>query len=158
MWYTFRVKTSGARAQSWLHTPRCARCGIDVPEASAGLPGIASAGRAAAAADFVCPNCGEDWYARPPRSYAEREGIPSGALPSRSGVQCGLKAEMESHDGTPRRAGPMGWLQRVLAALMFGGGMFGGGMFGGGMFGAGSLGGVKTGKSTRSARTPGRNL
>ncbi|MBL0926152.1 MAG: hypothetical protein IBJ11_00680 [Phycisphaerales bacterium] len=43
----------------------CLGCGYQGRELRAG----------AELSTFLCPRCGEDWYARPPRSYAELEGL-----------------------------------------------------------------------------------
>ncbi|MEX2219298.1 MAG: hypothetical protein WD749_11145 [Phycisphaerales bacterium] len=43
----------------------CLRCGYGGPEVQPDQPEPA----------FVCPCCGEDLYSRPPRSYAELEGL-----------------------------------------------------------------------------------
>lgn len=50
---------------SRVHRRLCLSCGYDGPA----LQGHR------AEATYVCPNCGEDLYARPPRSYAEMEGF-----------------------------------------------------------------------------------
>ncbi|MCL4220033.1 MAG: hypothetical protein KJZ65_01550 [Phycisphaerales bacterium] len=42
---------------------RCLRCGYDGPAVQDG------------SIEFLCPHCGQDLYARPPRSYLELEGI-----------------------------------------------------------------------------------
>ena len=38
---------------------------------------------------FVCPDCGEDWYSRPPRSYAELEQVCLAATPVDQGGHFG---------------------------------------------------------------------
>lgn len=46
-----------------LARKRCLRCGYDGPAVQDG------------SIEFLCPHCGQDLYARPPRSYLELEGI-----------------------------------------------------------------------------------
>lgn len=46
-----------------LARKRCLRCGFDGPELQGELQ------------DFCCPHCGQDLYARPPRTYFELEGL-----------------------------------------------------------------------------------
>lgn len=46
-----------------LARKRCLRCGYDGAAVQEG------------STDFLCPNCGQDLYARPPRSYLELEGL-----------------------------------------------------------------------------------
>jgi predicted RNA-binding Zn-ribbon protein involved in translation (DUF1610 family) len=60
-----------------LARKRCLRCGYDGAAVQEG------------SIDFLCPNCGQDLYARPPRSYLELEGLlPSRPLlPQRSGFR-----------------------------------------------------------------------
>lgn len=66
------MATTRTRSAVWMHTKVCPRCGyhgweIQSPE---------SGDRAASPAEtFECPSCGGDLYARPPRSYAEMEGL-----------------------------------------------------------------------------------
>ena len=52
-----------------LYARRCLRCGHEGEELQ----------RDGAMRVFDCPACGEDLYARPPRSYAEMEGLVTGA-------------------------------------------------------------------------------
>ena len=54
-----------------LHRKVCLSCGYD---------GNAIQGHRAEST-YACPNCGEDLYARPPRSYAELEGLEDEDLP-----------------------------------------------------------------------------
>jgi hypothetical protein len=48
-----------------LQTRACLRCGYRGPELQGDRP----------EPPLVCPACGEDLYSRPPRSYAELEGL-----------------------------------------------------------------------------------
>ncbi|MBX3358736.1 MAG: hypothetical protein KF745_09930 [Phycisphaeraceae bacterium] len=62
------MSRADASTLSRLHERLCPSCGYrgrDLPVASDSH-------------DFECPSCGADLYARPPRSYAEMEGL-SGA-------------------------------------------------------------------------------
>lgn len=52
-------------APAWIHRRRCLYCGEDGKAIQAG-------GHAPA---FRCPRCMGDLYSRPPRSYAELEGL-----------------------------------------------------------------------------------
>jgi predicted RNA-binding Zn-ribbon protein involved in translation (DUF1610 family) len=64
---------------SRLSRKLCLACGYDGPA----LQGV----RAETA--YMCPNCGEDLYARPPRSYAELEGLDDELVFARSIEACG---------------------------------------------------------------------
>lgn len=59
------------RRETGLHVRRCLRCGYAGEE----LQVAADERRPVDVPSLVCPNCCEDLYARPPRSYAELEGI-----------------------------------------------------------------------------------
>jgi predicted RNA-binding Zn-ribbon protein involved in translation (DUF1610 family) len=59
------MRTVGTTTLSRKQLKTCLNCGHDGPE----LQG--ERGQAL----FVCPCCGQDLYARPPRSYAEMEGL-----------------------------------------------------------------------------------
>lgn len=52
-------------ASAWMHRRTCPTCGYMGPELQAD----------AEPATFECPLCAHDLYARPARSYAEREGL-----------------------------------------------------------------------------------
>jgi predicted RNA-binding Zn-ribbon protein involved in translation (DUF1610 family) len=56
---------------SRVHRKVCLACGYD---------GNAIQGHRAEST-YACPNCGEDLYARPPRSYAELEGLDEDSVP-----------------------------------------------------------------------------
>lgn len=56
---------------------------------------------------FVCPCCGEDLYARPPRSYAQLEGLVSRRL-----------IEVKAYDPPARRSRPILWINRTLVRVM----------------------------------------
>ncbi len=83
----------------------CLACGYRGPEVQPGFPEDV----------FVCPACGCDLYARPPRSYAEMEDI-GGAGP-RVEVAAGVSAAA----GPARRRVWLGglrrWVRGVLGAL-----------------------------------------
>lgn len=64
----------GSSRHDRLHLRRCLTCGYDGTE----LQGRGTG-------PFVCPACGEDLYARPPRSYAELEAIDDPGLPGEQG-------------------------------------------------------------------------
>jgi predicted RNA-binding Zn-ribbon protein involved in translation (DUF1610 family) len=59
------MRTVGSTSPSRKHLKTCLNCGHDGPE----LQG--DRGQSL----FVCPCCGQDLYARPPRSYAEMEAL-----------------------------------------------------------------------------------
>lgn len=84
----------------------CLACGYRGPEVQQGYP----------ADVFVCPSCGCDLYARPPRSYAEMEQI--GAAP-RMPVTPGVWPS--ASQGQTRRTllGGLGrWVRDVLTSLL----------------------------------------
>ena len=58
------------RREAGLHVRRCLRCGYAGVELQ-----VSAEDRPGEIPPLVCPNCCEDLYARPPRSYAELEGI-----------------------------------------------------------------------------------
>jgi hypothetical protein len=53
------------RMPEHLQTRECLRCGYRGPELQSERP----------EPPLICPACGEDLYSRPPRSYAELEGL-----------------------------------------------------------------------------------
>ncbi len=63
-----------------LHRQRCLRCGYQGQEIQSS---IAPDGERVATSLLRCPRCAQDLYTRPPRSYAELEGLITPALPAR---------------------------------------------------------------------------
>lgn len=85
-------------------------CGYRGPEVQRGYP----------IEVFVCPSCACDLYARPPRSYAEMEGVDSDALPSQAqGGRIGASSA-EAIPATVVVAAR--WLGRMVKRLLHPGG------------------------------------
>lgn len=70
-----------------LARKRCLRCGFDGPELQREL------------LDFCCPHCGQDLYARPPRTYFELEGLRELASPARPRKRFRLRRVLRSLRG-----------------------------------------------------------
>lgn len=67
-------------------------------------------------AAYRCPDCGQDLYARPPRSYAEMEGLsvePPPVSIGAPGAPASTTRPVAGH-AAPRR----GWLSRVLSRFL----------------------------------------
>lgn len=60
---------------------------------------------------YRCPGCGQDLYARPPRSYAEMEGLPVALPPPEQAVPSTARP-------LPGRRAPRGWPARFFEALL----------------------------------------
>lgn len=87
-------------ASSSPHVQRsCLRCGYRGDE-------LQKRGEAAA---YLCPVCGQDLYARPPRSYAEMEDIP---------VAPSVPPAAKQPARRSGRAAPIGWVRRVVRSLL----------------------------------------
>lgn len=84
----------------------CLACGYRGPELQSGYP----------VEVFVCPVCACDLYARPPRSYAEMEGVgvAPGAAPASGGgaTSRGMGATTGSWMAAAR------WISRVFRRLL----------------------------------------
>jgi hypothetical protein len=87
-------------ASSSPHAQRaCLRCGYRGDELQ----------RLGERAAYLCPGCGQDLYARPPRSYAEMEDIP---------VAASIPAAAKSPRVARGRAAPDAWWKRLWARLL----------------------------------------
>lgn len=84
----------------------CPRCGGEVAEECCKGDGA-----------FQCQSCGEDLYARPAMSYAEREGLPRNLpkAPART-MTGGLEAEFRSILEPPETR--RGWLKVIHEFLV----------------------------------------
>lgn len=68
---------------------------------------------------FICPSCGADLYARPPRSYAEMEGLVESTPPPILNQISRLLTSPSESQPTPRRAArPWGRLAMMAGALI----------------------------------------
>lgn len=87
-------------APAWIHRKRCLYCGEDGRAIQA----------ACRTAVFRCPRCMGDLYARPPRSYAELEGLAPERTPS----------ELRPADAAQvrRRRGPLGALIGLMRSAV----------------------------------------
>ena len=94
------MRTAKRKVPARLRTRTCLSCGYDGPSLQ-GHRGKVT---------FLCPCCGQDLYARPPRSYAEMEG-----LKTQRRLRLSLRRKNRSR---PRRGGRrIGRLSRILAFL-----------------------------------------
>ncbi len=90
-----------------MHTKVCPRCGYHGWEVQ---PAASDEVRADV---FECPSCGGDLYARPPRSYAEMEGLAE--LPGSQRLAGVMPA---SESGCRSSGGLVGRVLRFLGCLL----------------------------------------
>lgn len=103
----------------------CLDCGFDGPELQPSSRSLT----------FVCPGCGSDLYARPPRSYAEMEGLAPSTSPSHTRWDRPARDAQEQSSPAPPVAdaggfGPLRWFAlaacaAVVSSLAFAAAMFG---------------------------------
>ncbi|TVQ77692.1 MAG: hypothetical protein EA380_07065 [Phycisphaeraceae bacterium] len=65
---------------------------------------------------YTCPNCNADLYARPPRSYAELEGLDASPVPCER-VSITIEPPPARSRGLDRWAGRAEWLVILLLAI-----------------------------------------
>ncbi len=93
------MRTARRKLPARLKTRTCLSCGYDGPSLQGRRAHIT----------VSCPCCGQDLYARPPRSYAEMEG-----LRTKRRLRLKLRRTKRSRPRKTKRRGP---LSRVLAFL-----------------------------------------
>ncbi len=81
-------------------------CGYRGPELQSGYP----------VEVFVCPACACDLYARPPRSYADMEGV--GVLPGAASAARPEAARRPADASTSPWRAAARWVSRVLRRLL----------------------------------------
>lgn len=88
------------RSGPWIHTKVCPSCGYRGAEVQA----------IEESRTFECPNCLADLYARPPKSYAEMEGIGHDGCSVRTRLPVAADADL-----VPERKRRFKWLRGLLA-------------------------------------------